>query len=47
MHTLTENVRYSVREVVEERLVNSDVCGSQWYKIVKSLRKTLKRSRKM
>ena len=47
MHTLTKNIRYSVREVVEDRLVNSDVCGSKWYKTVKSLRKTLKRSRKM
>ena len=40
MHTLTENIRYSVREVVEERLVNSDLCDSQWYKTVKSLRNT-------
>ena len=47
MHTLTENIKYSVREVVEERLVNSDVCGSKWYKTVKSLRKTLRQSRKM
>ena len=42
MRTLTENIRYSVREVVEERFVNSDVCGSKWYKTVKSLRKNIK-----
>ena len=42
MHALAENIRYSVREVVEERLVDSDVCGNQWYKTVKSLTKTLK-----